>query len=105
MNSYLKGRCAFPFVVSNNKVNNEEVPLGFNLFRSSHQRCSMKKNVLNNFAKFTGKHMHKSHFFNKVTGLRYSTLLKKRLWHRCLFADFAKTFKNTFFNRSNLRSF
>ena len=29
MNSYLKGRCAFPFVVSNNKVNNEEVPLGF----------------------------------------------------------------------------
>ena len=34
--------------------------------RSSHQRCSVKKVVLRNFAKFTGKHLRQSLFFNKV---------------------------------------
>ena len=34
------------------------------------QRCSMKKDVLRNFAKFTGKHLCQSLFFNKVAGLR-----------------------------------
>ena len=46
--------------------------------RSSHQRCSMKKVVLRNFAKFTGKYVCQSLFFNKVAG-RPATLLKKRL--------------------------
>ena len=32
-------------------------------------RCSVKKNVLRNFAKFTGKHMYQRLFFNKVAGL------------------------------------
>ena len=31
-------------------------------FRSSHGRCSMKKDVLENFAKFTGKHLWFSEF-------------------------------------------
>ena len=26
-------------------------------YRNSHQRCSMKKSILRNFAKFTGKHL------------------------------------------------
>ena len=30
----------------------------------------MKKGVLRNFAKFTGKHLCQSLFFNKVAGLR-----------------------------------
>ena len=34
--------------------------------RSSHQRCSVKKGVLTNFAKFTGKHLCQSLFFNRV---------------------------------------
>ena len=38
--------------------------------RSSHRRCSMKKGVLKNFAKFTGKHLCQILFFNKVAGLR-----------------------------------
>ena len=38
------------------------------LFRSSHQRCSMKKTVLRNFTKFKGKQLCKSLFFNKVAG-------------------------------------
>ena len=54
-------------------------------FRSSHQRCSFRKVVLRNFAKFTGKHLCQSFFFNKVAGL-----LEKKLWHRCLPLNFAK---------------
>ena len=37
------------------------------IIRSSHQRCSMKKTVLRNFTKFTGKHLCQCLFFNKVT--------------------------------------
>ena len=32
------------------------------------QRCSLRKGVLRNFAKFTGEHLCKSLFFNKVAG-------------------------------------
>ena len=45
--------------------------------RSSHRRWSVRKGVLRNFAKFTGKHLCQSLFFNKVEGLRAATLLKK----------------------------
>ena len=37
---------------------------------SSHPRCSLKKGFLRNFAKFTGKQLCQSLFFNKVAGLR-----------------------------------
>ena len=50
----------------------------------------MKKGVLRNFAKFTGKHLCQSLYFNKVAGLRPATLLKKKLWHRCFPVNFAK---------------
>ena len=36
--------------------------------RSSHRRCSVKKSVLRNFAKFTGNNLYQSLFFNKVAG-------------------------------------
>ena len=51
-------------------------------FRSSHQRCSVKKGVLRNFAKLTGKHLCQSLSFNKVAGAR--------LWHRCFPVNFVK---------------
>ena len=38
--------------------------------RSSHQRCSIIKGVLTNFAKFTGKHLCQSLLLNKAAGLR-----------------------------------
>ena len=38
--------------------------------RSSHRRCSVKKRVLKNVAKFTGKNLCQTLFFNKVAGLR-----------------------------------
>ena len=49
--------------------------------RRSHQRCSLRKGILRNFAKFTGRHQCESLFFNKVAGLRHAALFKKRLWH------------------------
>ena len=58
--------------------------------RSSHQSCSFKTGVLRNFAKFTGKHLRQSLFLNKFAGLRPTTLLKKRLWHRNVPAKFVK---------------
>ena len=58
------------------------------LVRSSHQRCSIKKCVLENFSKFTGKHLCHSLFFNKVACLRSATLLKARLWHSCFHVNF-----------------
>ena len=39
--------------------------LNFEKRRSSHQRCSIIKFVLRNFAKFTGKHLCQSVFLNK----------------------------------------
>ena len=56
--------------------------------RSSLRRCSIKKGVLKNFAKFTGKHLCQGLFSNKVGGLRPATLLKKRLWHGCFPVNF-----------------
>ena len=38
-------------------------------FRSIHRRCYVRKGVLGNFTKFTGKHLCQSLFFNKVVGL------------------------------------
>ena len=50
--------------------------------RSSRRKCSVRKVVLRNFTKFTGKHLRQSLFFNKVAG--------HRLWHRCFSVNFAK---------------
>ena len=47
--------------------------------RSSHQRCSLKKSVLKNFAKFTGKHLRLSLFFNKVAGAACNFIKKETL--------------------------
>ena len=72
-------------------------------YRSSHQRCSMKKGVLRNFTKFTGKHLCQSLFFNKVAALRPATLLKKRLWHRCFPVNFVKFLRTPFLQNTSGR--
>ena len=53
--------------------------------RSSHRRCSVKKV----FLEILQNSQENSLFFNKVSGLRPATLLKKRLWHRCFPVNFA----------------
>ena len=60
-----------------------------NISRSSHWRCSVRKGVLRNFTKSTGKHLCES--------LRPATLLKKRLWHRYFPANFVKFLRTPFF--------
>ena len=64
-----------------------------------------KKGVLRNLAKFTGKHLCQSLFFNKVGDFRPATLLKKRLWHRCFPVNFAKFLRTTFLQNTSGRLF
>ena len=66
------------------------------MFRSSHQRCSIKKGALGNFAKFTGKHVCQRLSFNKVADLRPATLLKERPWHRYFPVNLAKFLRTAF---------
>ena len=47
--------------------------LGYFTYRSSHLRCFVNKGVLKSFAKFTGKHLCQSLFFNKAAGLSPAT--------------------------------
>ena len=73
------------------------------VFRSSHQRCSMKKGVLRNLTKFTGKHLCQSLFFNKVTDLRPATLLNMRLWRRCFPVNLVKFLRTSFLHNTSGR--
>ena len=55
-----------------------------------------KKGVLRKFAKFTGKYLCQNLFYNKVAGLRPTTLSKKRPWHRCFPVKFVKFLRTPF---------
>ena len=86
------------------KYNNEKM-LALNCFTLQigvtevvFRRYSVKKVLLNFFAKFTGKHLCQSLFFNKGVGFRPATLLKERLWHR--FLKICEIFKSTFIYRT-----
>ena len=61
------------------------------VYRSSHQRCSIKKGVLENFAKFTGKQLCQILFLIKCN------FIKKEALARVFFCEFYKTFVNTIF--------
>ena len=55
------------------------------LIRSSHQRCSVRKDVLRNSAKFTGNHLSQSLFIKKET---LAQVFSREFW---------EISKNTFF--------
>ena len=61
--------------------------------RSSHQRCFVKKGVLRNFVKFTGKHLSQSLFFNKVI----NKVIKKETLAQVFSCEFCEISRNTFF--------
>ena len=63
--------------------------------RSSRPKVFCKKGALKNFTNFTGKRLCQS-LFNKVACLRPSTLLKKRLCHRCFLVNFVKFLRTPF---------
>ena len=65
--------------------------------RSSQRRCSLRKGIVWNFAKFTRKHLCQSLFFDKVAGLGPATLSKKRLWPRCFPVNFSKVLRTPFY--------
>ena len=65
--------------------------------RSRHQRSSVRKGILRNFAKFTGKYQYQSFFFNKVAGLANNFIKTKTLAQAfsCEFCEISKN--NTFY--------
>ena len=54
-----------------------------------------EKDVLENFAKFTGKHLCQGLFFNNVAGLS--------LWHRCFPVNSAKFSRTPFLQKTSVR--
>ena len=72
-------------------------------FRSSHRRYSIRKGVLRYFAKFTGKQLCQSLFFNKVAGgplisMRAAcNFIKKEALAQVFSCEFSEISKNTFF--------
>ena len=71
-------------------------------FKSSHQRCSIRKGILRYFAKFTGKHLCQSLFFNevvlnKVAGSLACNFIKKEALAQVFSCEFSEISKNTFF--------
>ena len=68
-------------------------------FRSSHLRCSVKKGVLRNFAKFAGKHLWQRFFFNKVAG-QACNFIKKRAPGACAFLWILRNFSEHLFYRT-----
>ena len=67
------------------------------------QRSSVKKGFLRHFVKFIGKTLCQSLFFNIVAVLTPATLLKKRIWEKCLNVSFAKFLKATFFRNRQVK--
>ena len=61
-------------------------------FRRSHRRCSVRRDVLRNFAKFTGKYLCQS--LSQVEGCNF---IKKETLAQVLSCEFCKISTNTFF--------
>ena len=68
----------------------------FSISRSSHWRCSVRKGVPRNFAKFIGKHLCHGLFLKKVAGLGV-TFIKKETLAQVFSCKFCKISKKTFF--------
>ena len=66
--------------------------------RSSHREVFCKKVVYKSFERFTGKHLCRSLFFNKVAGLR--PFIKKEALAQVFSCEFYEISENTFFYRA-----
>ena len=76
---------------------------GFHLsVKSSRPEVFCKKDVLTNFAKFTGKHFCQSLFLYKVAGLRpmVCIFIKKETLAQMFPVNFAKFLRTPFYRRS-----
>ena len=70
-----------------------------NSFKISHRRCSLRKGILRNFAKFTGKHLCQGLLSNKVAG---GGLVFSLRIHSCFPVNFPK-FLRTHFLQNTFR--
>ena len=75
-----------------------------NLLKAQHQQKQppevfYEKVVPKDFVNFTGKHLCQSLFLDKLI----TTLLKKRLWHRCFPVKFAKFLRTPFLYNTFVR--
>ena len=65
------------------------------IIRSSHQTCSIEKNVFKHFAKFTGKHLCQS-LFKLSFSAQDRKFIRKEILHRCFPANFVKFLSTPF---------
>ena len=69
--------------------------------RNSHWSCSVRKAVLRNFAKFTGKRLCQSQFLNNVAGFRpQGSFIKIETLAHVFSCEFCEIFKNTLFKKT-----
>ena len=74
--------------------------LAMTIFRSSRPYVFCKKGVLS--AKFTGKHLCQSPFFNKVEDLQACNFIKKETVAQVFSCEFCEISKNTFYYRTRM---
>ena len=83
-----------------NKLHLVFLPGLLTLFQKQPPEMFCKNDVPKNFAKFTGKHLCQSLFFNKVAPLSLTTSLKiKETLEQVLYCESCEIFKNVFFHR------
>ena len=70
----------------------------FRVIEAVTQRCSVRKGVLRNFAKFTGKPQFQSLFFNEVA----DHLIKRETLAKVFSCEFCEVSNNTFSYRTHL---
>ena len=88
--------CCFKFATEDNWLRKFMV-IPFSQSRRNRRRCSVRKGVLRNFVKFTGKHLCQSLFFNTVAGMGPATLFKKETLAQVFSCESWKISKNIFF--------
>ena len=71
------------------------------IYRSSHRKCSVRKGVLWNFAKVTGKYLCQSLYFNKVRSVNFIKLEAEAQ----VFSSFPKFLRTLFFQSMSGRPF
>ena len=70
----------------------------YKTYLSSRPEVFCKKGVPRNFAKFTGKDLHQSLFYNEVEGIRPTVFTKKETLAQAFSCEFCKILKNTIFH-------
>ena len=69
----------------------------------NHRRCSVRKGVLGNFAKFTGKHLYQSLFFLIKLQTEAGNFIRRETLAQAISCEFCEFFKNTFLQNTSRR--